>query len=348
MKLRLSRRAALASTAAAGAVGALGLGRGARAATSLEMILNWRYQGPQAWFFLAQDKGYFADAGLDITMDQGNGSGAAVGQVAGGAYDIGFGDINALISLAADKPDEAPIGIFQMYNQPPFTVAVRKDSDIRTAKDLEGKLLGGAANDGALKLWPAFTKIAGLDTSGIEITNFKPNLREQMLRTEQVDGVFGYVNTIRFSAKLSGMNPDEEIRFIRYGDYGMDLYSNGIIVSKALAEEHPEALRAICAGINQGVADTLADLDAAIDAVASREPLIDPAIEKERLLATIRDEMGHPELAEVGLGDVDQERFARAIDIVVDAFDLARTPSPAEVFTPDFLPPADERLTALL
>jgi len=348
MKLRLSRRAMLASTAAAGAVGAFGVGRGARAASSLDMILNWRYQGPQAWFFLAQDKGYFADAGLEITMDQGNGSGAAVGQVAGGAYDIGFGDINALIRLAADKPDEAPIGIFQMYNQPPFTVAVRQNSDIHTAKDLEGKLLGGAANDGALKLWPAFTKIAGIDTSGIEMTNFKPNLREQMLRSGQVDGVFGYVNTIRFSAKLSGMNPEEEIRFIRYGDYGMDLYSNGIIVSKQLAEEQPDAMRALCAGINQGVADTLADLDAAIDAVTAREPLIDPAIEKERLLATIRDEMGHPELAEVGLGNIDEERFTRAIDIVVDAFDLARTPAPAEVFTAEFLPPADERLTALL
>ncbi len=348
MKLRLDRRAALASTAAFGAVGAFGFARPARAATSLEMILNWRYQGPQAWFFLAQDKGYFADAGLEITMDQGNGSGAAVGQVAGGAYDIGFGDINALIRLAADKPDEAPIGIFQMYNQPPFTVAVRQDSDIHDAKDLEGKLLGGAANDGALKLWPAFTKIAGIDTSGIEITNFKPNLREQMLRNAQVDGVFGYVNTIRFSAKLSGMNPEEQIRFIRYGDYGMDLYSNGIIVSKQLAQAHPEAMPAICAGINQGVADTLADLDNAIDAVAAREPLIDPAIEKERLLATIRDEMGHPELARVGLGNVDQERFARAIDIVVDAFDLARTPSPEEVFSSEFLPPADERLTALL
>lgn len=348
MKLSLNRRAMLASTAAAAAVGGFGPGRGARAATAVDMILNWRYQGPQSWFFLAQDKGYFADAGLEITMDQGNGSGAAVGQVAAGAYDIGFGDINALIRLAAEKPDEAPIGIFQMYNQPPFTVAVRRDSDIHTAKDLEGKLLGGAANDGALKLWPAFTKIAGIDTTGIELTNFQPNLREQMLRSGQVDGVFGYVNTIRFSAKLSGMDPDEEIRFIRYGDYGMDLYSNGIIVSRELAAEHPEAMRALCAGVNQGVADTLADLDAAIDAVAAREPLIDPAIEKERLLATLRDEMGHPELAEVGLGDVDDERFARAIDIVVDAYGLTATPTQEQVFTRDFLPPADERLYALL
>ena len=65
--------------------------------TKVKMILNWRYQGPQSWFFLAKDKGYFDKAGVDLTMDQGNGSGAAVGHVAGGAYDVGFGDVNALI-----------------------------------------------------------------------------------------------------------------------------------------------------------------------------------------------------------------------------------------------------------
>ena len=44
-----------------------------------------------------------------------------------------------------------------------------------------------------------------LDTSKITITNFQPNLREQMLMQGQVDGVFGFVNTIRFSAKLMGV-----------------------------------------------------------------------------------------------------------------------------------------------
>ena len=72
----------------------------AQGKTKIKMILNWRYQGPQSWFFLAKDKGYFDEAGIDLTMDQGNGSGAAVGHVAGGAYDVGFGDVNALIRLA--------------------------------------------------------------------------------------------------------------------------------------------------------------------------------------------------------------------------------------------------------
>ena len=348
--MSLTRRHLLKTSAAAGLVAGSGLSMPAFAqgTTDLTMILNWRYQGPQAWFFLAQDKGYFADAGLDITMDQGNGSGAAVGAVASGSYDIGFGDVNALIQLAATKPDEAPICVYQMYNKPPFTVAVMADSGIESAKDLEGKKLGGAANDGALKLWPAFTNVAGIDTSGIEITNFQPNLREQMLKSGQVDGVFGYVNTIRFSAKLSGMNPDEEIRFISYGDYGMDLYSNGIIVPKKLCEENPDAVKGLVRAINKGIADALTDLDAAVDAVMKREPLMNREVEKERLIATLADEMNHPEVAELGLGAVDPERFAKAIDIVVEANDLPRTPEVSEIYTDAFLPPEDERIYKLV
>lgn len=313
----------------------------------LKMILNWRYQGPQAWFFLAQDNGYLADAGVDIQMDQGNGSGAAVGQVAGGAYDIGFGDVNALIRLAAVKPEEAPLCVYQMYNRPPFTVAVLSKSDIKSAEDLQGRKLGGAANDGALKLFPAFANVAGLDTSGIEITNFKSNLREQMLKSEQVEGVFGYVNTIRFSAKLSGMNPDEDIRFIKYGDYGMDLYSNGLIVPKAMAKDNPDMLKGIVSAINKGVADTIDNPELAVEAVAKREGLIKKDIELERLMATLSDEMNHPELATTGLGNVDPDRFARAIDIVVEANDLPRTPAMDEIYSDAFLPPESERIYKL-
>jgi NitT/TauT family transport system substrate-binding protein len=102
-----------------------------------------------------------------------------------------------------------------MFNQPPFTVAVKADGPIKTPKDFEGKTLGGAANDGALKLFPALCKITKIDCTKVNITNMQPNLREQMLMQGQVDGVFGYVNTIRFSAKLIGIK-DDQIRRINY------------------------------------------------------------------------------------------------------------------------------------
>jgi NitT/TauT family transport system substrate-binding protein len=337
----LSRRTLFALAAAAAIAVPLASAAPATADTRLKMVLNWKYQGPQGWFFLAEDRGYYKAAGLDMTIDQGNGSGAPIPLVANGTYDVGFGDINALIEFAAKKPEEAPVAVYALYNRPPFTIAVRADGPIKTPKDLEGKTLGGPAGDGALKLFPAFCKVTKIDCSKITITNMQPSLREQMLMQNQVDGVFGYVNTIRFSAKLIGVDPNKQIRFINYGDYGMDLYSNAIIVSKKLVKDNPAAVRGLVAAINHAIEDTLKDPDAAVAAVAKREPLIKTAVERERLDATLQDEMNHPEIAKIGLGNVDMTRLKRSIDILAEAVGLPRTPSPDEIFTPAFLPPAD-------
>jgi NitT/TauT family transport system substrate-binding protein len=334
--MKLLRFLSLALAAGIGC--AFALSAPALAQTKLKMVLNWKYQGPQGWFFLADDRGYFKAEGLDVTIDQGNGSGAAVPLVANGTYDVGFGDINALIEFAAKKPEEAPIAVYVMYNRPPFTVAVKADSPIKEPKDFVGKKLGGAANDGALKLFPALCKITKIDCTKVEITNMQPNLREQMLMQGQVDGVFGYVNTIRFSAKLMGVD-DSKLRYINYGDYGMDLYSNAIIVSKKLVKENPKAVEGLVRAINKGLVDSLKEPDASVAAVAKREPLIKSGVERERFDATLQDEMNHPEIAKIGLGNADPERLKKSIDILVEANGLPRTPAVTEIFTPAFLPP---------
>ena len=159
---------ALASSLALGLALTSGFAATAGAQTKIRMVLNWKYEGPQGMFFLADDRGYFKQEGIEVTFDQGNGSGAAVPQVANGAYDAGFGDINALIELAAKKPDEAPVGVFMLYNRPPFTIAVKSDSPIQGPADFVGRKLGGPANDGALKLLPALCSAAKIDCGRIE------------------------------------------------------------------------------------------------------------------------------------------------------------------------------------
>src|SRR3984893_10543056 len=334
----MKRTSLLALSAALAFALVAGLAAPAAAQTKLKFVLNWKYQGPQGIFFLPEDRGYYKAEGLEVTLDQGNGSGAAVPLVANGTYDVGFGDINALIEIAAKKPEEAPIAVYVMFNRPPFTVAVKADSPIKTPKDFEGKTLGGAANDGALKLFPALCKLPKSDGSKVPITNFAPNLREQMLMQGQVDGAFGYVNTIRFSAKLSGIDPDKQMRFINYGDYGMDLYSNAIIVSKKLVKEKPEVVRGFVRALNKAVIDSLKAPKMAVAAVAKREPLINPAVELERFDATLKDEMNHPEIGRIGLGNVDDARLNKAIDILVSANQLPRTPAVEEPFRHPFRP----------
>ena len=319
----------------------------AHAQTKIKMVLNWKYQGPQAWFFMAQDKGYFKAEGLDVEIDQGEGSSASITKVAGGAYQAGFGDLNALIDLAAKRPAEEPVGVFMIYNTPPFTIVVTKDSPIKTPKDLEGKTVGGPANDGALKLFPAFAKVAGIDASKVNITNMTPNLREQMLLRGQVDAIFGFINTVYFSAKLVGIDPERDLRFINYGDYGMDLYSNAIVFSRTFAKENPKAVAGFVKAVNRAINESVADPEAAMEYVMKREPLLNRVVEKDRLLATMKQEMSHPEVATIGLGDVSPDRLKRAIAMVVDANGLSRTPTNDEVFDRSFLPAKEERAAKL-
>ena len=311
--------------------------------TKIRMVLNWKYEGPQGMFFLAADRGYFGAAGLDVSFDQGNGSGAAVPLVANGSYDIAFGDINALVTLAAKKPDEAPVAVAMLYNEPPFVIVVKADSPVHAPKDLEGKTIGAPANDGALKLFPAFCKIAQMDCPAVKMSNMQPNLREPMLMQGQIDGAFGYINTIRFAAKNMGIDPDTRLRFIRYSDYGMNLYSNCIIVSRKLIKEHPEAVRGFLTALFKGINDSIRDPDAAVQAVAKREPLIKVPLEKEKLLATMGREMSDPEIGSIGLGAVDTKRLEKAIGILVDAEQLPFTPKAGQIFDASFLPPLADR-----
>ncbi|MGI4747590.1 MAG: ABC transporter substrate-binding protein, partial [Janthinobacterium lividum] len=319
----------------------------ARAATRIKFILNWKYEGPQSYFFLAQDRGYFRDEGIDVAFDQGSGSGAAVPQVMNGAYDMGFGDINALIELAA-KRNDTPIATAVLYNRPPFVIVVKANSGIKVPADLAGKTIGGAPNDAAMKLFPTFCKRANVNPEAVKITSIQPQLYAQMLGRGQVDAVFGYYTTLWFATKLARLDPANELRFMRYGDYGMDLLSNSIIVSRALVTEKPEVVRGFHRALFRGLRDTVADPDAAIAALIKREPLTRASIEKEKLLFTMKNDMSDPSIATIGLGAVDQARLAASIDIIVEANGLPRTPKPSEVFTPEFLPPLHDRPEKLI
>ena len=71
---------------------ALALATPASAQTKLKLVLNWKYQGPQGMFCLAEDRGYYKAEGLEVTLDQGNGSGAAVPKAAQRNNEAGYGD----------------------------------------------------------------------------------------------------------------------------------------------------------------------------------------------------------------------------------------------------------------
>ena len=213
-------------------IGALALsGAAAQEPTKVRFTLDWKYQGIHAYVFWAQEKGYFKAEGLDVDIDQGTGSSATVTRIASGTYDAGFGDMNAIIQLAGTKPGEQPVMVYMIYNKPPFALITKASSPIKTLKDVVGHTMGTPAGGSAGQLFAPLAKLNGIDASKVPITNMQPNLQEQMLLNGQVD--FSAVFTV---TSYINLDPDKDIRWLFFSDYGVDLYSNGIMAPEGEAE----------------------------------------------------------------------------------------------------------------
>jgi NitT/TauT family transport system substrate-binding protein len=310
---------------------------------TIKFKLGWTTQGSDAAFFYAQDNGYFKAEGLNVVIDKGNGSGATVTHIMSGAYDAGFGDVNALIQNASTKPDDAPVMVYMIWNQPPFAIVTKNSSGIKSIKDFEGHTLGGAQGTPTTRLLPVFVQKNKLEGEKIKISNMAPNLQEPMLIKGDIDAALVFNITSYFNLVLNKQDPDKDYTWFSFGDYGMDLYSNGVMVSRKLIASNPKAVAGLVRAINKGMIAVAKDQNAGIKAALNFDNQINEEVEKRRLQYSFTKLIVSPEMKEIGVGDVKDERMKRAIGIIAEGYQLTRTPAPSEIFSREFLPPRAER-----
>ena len=251
------------------------------AATNLQPVtlrLDWVFGGPTSGLLAAKDKGFYSEAGLDVAIGPGKGSGSTAQLVAAKADLIGFAD-GFVVGNSVAKGMNIKM-VASIYRRNPTAVMVLEESPIKTPKDLEGKTVAIPAGGAQYQQWPAFVKGCGLDGSKIKVVNIDPAGSPTALALGKVEAVAGFVMGHVPSIEIRG---GKKVRILWYADCGVTTVSNGIIVHTDLLKENPGLIRAFVAPSLKGFLWARMNPDEAAAIVKKFAETVNPAIARREM-----------------------------------------------------------------
>lgn len=343
---RVSRRAWLSG--AAGLAGLLSLLTWTGSVNAAEkkhvrISLDWIVQATHAPFFIAQQKGYFKDAGVIVdAIDPGRGATNVAISVASGAYDFGWVDMPSMIKFNAKNPSNPLIAVYISFDDSPLAVIANKKAGIRTPADLNGKKIAGGPGGAGHDTIGILLKAAHAENVKIDWVKVKPQLYGIMIKRGVVAGTVAFINST-IPALLSVGMKRKDITVLKYSDYGANMYGLALATTKKFAEENPDTVRAVVKAFNHGEKDTIADPKAALALMHKLFPMMKMNIEKVRLKLAL-SLTKTPHVVKYGLSTVDPKKLQFTIDSICDAYDIKNKPAPSDVYTAKFLPPLADRM----
>jgi NitT/TauT family transport system substrate-binding protein len=298
--------------------------------------LDWVIYGRHAAYFVALEKGFFDQEGLSVEIIRGYGSADAVQKVATGKIDIGFGDMSALIMTRAKDPAVKVKMVAMIYAKAPFAVFSLKTSGITKPSDLEGKKISAAGpGDVNYVLFPYFAKSTKIDANKVSWVFLDPTLKTPALVKGEIDAITEFAMqkpVVEKAAEEKG-----GANMFLWADYGVTLYSNGILVSEKWINERPEVVRGFVRAVVKGFIYTFQNPDEAVEILLKRYPILDKDVARAEI-DIVKSLVLVPEAEANGIGYFDSAKVQATIDAITEAYGLPVKVSPEDVYTSAFLP----------
>ena len=252
-----------------------GTNNGSEARTDITIVLDWTPNTNHTGIYVAQAKGYFADAGLNVTILQPPEDGADMAVATGQAqFGIGFQETLAM-ALTSDNllPITAVVAVLEHNTSGLISM---KDKGIDSFKDLEGKTYAS---------WNTPAEAAIIDQcmreegSSYDKLNTVPNSGADalsLMQASDVDVVWVYEGWDVVMADLAGL----EYNFIRFADVSpvLDFYTPVVIANNDFLAEQPETAKAFLAALAQGYEYAIENPSKAAEILCEAVPELDPEL----------------------------------------------------------------------
>jgi NitT/TauT family transport system substrate-binding protein len=298
-------------------------------AESITFMTDFGINGRHAYYYVALDRGYYKQAGLDVSFVRGIGSADVIRKVASGAVQMGFADAGSLVLARAN--DGVPVRMLAVvYAAPPHAVYATEDSGIHSPRDLAGRRIADSAGSANTILFSAYAKAAGFDPSKVTWQVAESSALPTLLATGRAEAVGQFI--VGEPLLAAAIAPKKLVR-LAYRDAGLDYYGNGIIASEDLIAREPEMLRRFVAATLHGMADAFADPGMAGETIARYQRQIRPEIATAEIVQ-VRDLAAQ---AGQQLGAIAPARMAATVTVISAAYTLNRPVVPEEMWAAGFV-----------
>ncbi|MFC3381468.1 ABC transporter substrate-binding protein [Couchioplanes azureus] len=315
-----------------------GAAGGTQALEKVTYLTSFGTFGRDSFAYVAKEKGFFRDAGFDVEIKPGNGSGDNIKAIVGGQAQFVPIDLTGGLLAAGGKGGAPKItGFTAVAAIQQRTMAAIMSLDgygIATPKDLEGKTIADTPGSVVRNLFPTYAKLANVDASKVKFENGTAQTLFGTLAQHKVDGIGQFVvgkPTIEGIAKKTAV-------LLPYSDYLQDLYGNVLITSSQYAKDHPDKVRKFTAALLKGLQTSIANPEEAGTILKKYVPTANPESAAAEL--TLMAPFVRSEAAGVPVGALDSQRVARSIAILQGSGQIPAGLTPEQVITFDLVPNA--------